>query len=397
MPAAAYSVSEFVRQFEDWLRDIGVARRSVHSHGVGEFSVAVFDDQTPDEERFAVRRGREWEQRKYDAGWGPVDWPEQYGGRGLPSVYASALLAAEENWELPRRNELFAVTQRMIAPTVREWGTPEQVSQFVRPLLRTDLMACQLFSEPGAGSDLAAVRTRAVRDGIEWVLSGQKVWSSLATSADFGEAICRSDPAAAKHAGLTVFLVPLDAPGVTIRPIRQMTGGSCFNEVFLDDVRITDELRLGPERDGWKVALTTLSAERNDSRSLGAGTVEKVIALARSRGSSSPAVIDAVVDLWVHDKVQELNNQRSIAELAVGQEPGPQGSVGKLAATINMQRASDVVTALLGDELAADSGEWGTFAWTEQVLGAPGYRIAGGSDEIQRNIIAERVLGMPRG
>jgi alkylation response protein AidB-like acyl-CoA dehydrogenase len=258
-------------------------------------------------------------------------------------------------------------------------------------------MACQLFSEPGAGSDLAAVRTRAVRDGIEWVLSGQKVWSSLATSADFGEAICRSDPAAAKHAGLTVFLVPLDAPGVTIRPIRQMTGGSCFNEVFLDDVRITDELRLGPERDGWKVALTTLSAERNDSRSLGAGTVEKVIALARSRGSSSPAVIDAVVDLWVHDKVQELNNQRSIAELAVGQEPGPQGSVGKLAATINMQRASDVVTALLGDELAADSGEWGTFAWTEQVLGAPGYRIAGGSDEIQRNIIAERVLGMPRG
>jgi alkylation response protein AidB-like acyl-CoA dehydrogenase len=216
-----------------------------------------------------------------------VDWPASFGGRDLSSAHAVAVRTAEIDWDVPRRNELFAVTQRMIAPTVREWGTADQVERFVRPLLRTDVLACQLFSEPEAGSDLAGVRAKATRAGTEWVLCGQKVWSSMATSAQFGEAICRTDPDAPKHAGLTAFLVPLDAPGVTIRPIRQMTGGSCFNEVFLDDVRVPDSLRLGPEGRGWNVALTTLSAERDDSRTLGAGTVDKLLALAR-RGGRTP-------------------------------------------------------------------------------------------------------------
>jgi acyl-CoA dehydrogenase len=285
----------------------------------------------------------------------------------------------------------------MIAPTVRDWGTADQVEQFVRGLLRTDIMACQLFSEPEAGSDLAAVRARAVRDGSGWVLSGQKIWSSMATCAQYGEAICRSDPDAPKHAGMTAFLVPLDLPGVTIRPIRQMTGGACFNEVFLNEVRVPDTLRLGPEGGGWQVALTTLSAERSDSGTLGAGTVGKLLALARHRGVSSPALADEIVQLWIHDRVLDLSNQRAAAEAQAGRPPGAQGSLGKLAATMNMRRTSDVITALLADELIADTGEWGTFAWTEQVLGAPGYRIAGGSDEIQRTIIAERVLRMPRG
>jgi acyl-CoA dehydrogenase len=258
-------------------------------------------------------------------------------------------------------------------------------------------MACQLFSEPEAGSDLAAVRARAVRDGSDWVLSGQKVWSSLATCAQYGEAICRSDPDTPRHAGLTAFLVPLDLPGVTIRPIRQMTGGACFSEVFLDAVRVPDALRLGPEGGGWRVALTTLSAERSDSGSLGAGTVSRLVALARHRGVPSPALVDEIVQLWLHDRVLVLTSERTAAELQAGREPGPQGSLGKLAATMNLRRTSDVITLLLADELIADTGEWGTFAWAEQVLGAPGYRIAGGSDEIQRTIIAERVLGMPRG
>jgi alkylation response protein AidB-like acyl-CoA dehydrogenase len=391
------SVQSFVAEFEGWLAGLGVRRRRADQVGVGDFSVAVFDDQTPEEERAAVDRGRAWEGTKYDAGWGAVDWPQRFGGRGLPSAFAVALRAAEQDWELPRRNELFAVTQHMIAPTVRDWGTDEQVERFVRGLLRTDIMACQLFSEPEAGSDLAAVRTRAVRDGRHWVLSGQKVWSSMAASAQYGEAICRSDPDAPRHAGLTAFLVPLDLPGVMIRPIRQMTGGACFNEIFLDEVRVPDTLRLGPEGGGWQVALTTLSAERSDSGSLGAGTVDKLLALARHRGLSSPALVDEIVQLWIHDRVLALNNQRTAAETQAGQAPGAQGSLGKLAATMNMRRTSDVITVLLADELIADTGEWGTFAWTEQVLGAPGYRIAGGSDEIQRTIIAERVLGMPRG
>jgi acyl-CoA dehydrogenase len=219
----------------------------------------------------------------------------------------------------------------------------------------------------------------------------------MAACAQYGEAICRSDPDAPRHTGLTAFLVPLDLPGVTIRPIRQMTGGASFNEVFLDEVRVPDTLRLGPEGGGWQVALTTLSAERSDSGSLGAGTVDKLLALARHRGLSSSALVDEIVQLWIHDRVLALNNQRTVAETQAGQAAGAQGSLGKLAATMNMRRTSDVITALLGDELIADTGEWGTFAWTEQVLGAPGYRIAGGSDEIQRTIIAERVLGMPRG
>jgi acyl-CoA dehydrogenase len=390
-------VPEFVCQFESWLESLGVRRRPPDRLGTGDFSVAVFDDQTPEEEREAVDRGREWERAKYDAGWGAVDWPEQFGGRGLPASFAAALRSAEHAWDLPRRNELFAVTQNMIAPTVREWGTSEQIERFVCGLLRTDIMACQLFSEPDAGSDLAAVRTRAVRDGRDWVLSGQKVWSSMATCAQYGEAICRSDTAAPKHAGLTAFLVPLDLPGVVIRPIRQMTGGACFSEVFLDEVRVPDALRLGPEGGGWRVVLTTLSAERSDSGSLGAGTVDKLVALARYRGVSSPALVDEIVQLWLHDRVLVLSNQRTAAELQAGREPGPQGSVGKLAATMNMRRTSDVITLLLADELVAETGDWGTFAWTAQVLGAPGYRIAGGSDEIQRTIIAERILGMPRG
>jgi alkylation response protein AidB-like acyl-CoA dehydrogenase len=390
-------VAAFVSEFEAWLGGQGVTRREDGEFGVGDFSVAVFDDQTPEQERVAVDDGRAWERTKYDAGWGPVDWPAEFGGRELAPTYAAAIRQAEHGWDLPRRNELFAVTQHMIAPTVREWGTSEQVERFVRALLRTDVMACQLFSEPDAGSDLAAIRTRAARDGDGWVLSGQKVWSSMATSAEFGEAICRTDPAAPKHAGMTAFMVPLDAPGVTIRPIRQMSGGSCFNEVFLDDVRIGDDMRLGPEGSGWKVALTTLSAERSDSGTLGAGTVAKLITLARHRRLDDPALIDQIVQLWMDDRVNELNNERTLAELRSGQEAGPQGSLGKLAATMTMRRTSDVVTLLLAQELVADTGEWGTYAWLEQVLGAPGYRIAGGSDEIQRTIIAERVLGMPRG
>jgi len=388
----------FRAEVRAWLASVARPRREeTFTWGQGDFSVAVFDDRTPEEEAEAVAAGRKWESEKFDAGWGAVDWPREFGGRALPHRYARIVRHEEAAFDLPRRNELFGVTQSLIAPTIRTWGTDEQRARFVRALLRTDVLACQLFSEPGAGSDLAAVSTRAVRDGDAWVLSGQKVWSSGAQSAQWGEAICRSDPDAGKHAGLTAFLVPMDAPGVTVRPIRQMSGGASFNEVFLDEVRVPDSLRLGPEGAGWKVALTTLAAERMDSGGLGGGTMHKVIALARHLvRNRDPVLRDRIADLWIRTRVQSMNNQRIAAQLASGQEPGPEGSIGKLAATANMRRTSDLVSSLLGCRLTADSGEWGTYAWGEQVLGAPGYRIAGGSDEIQRNIIGERVLGLPR-
>lgn len=381
-----------------WLEANAELRKPTTEWGVGSDSVAVFLDLTPEEERELVAARQAWERRAFDAGFGAaVGAAPEHGGRGLPARYAGIYHEEEADFETPVTNELFAVTQALIAPTVAAWGTPEQRARFVAAFLRTDLLCCQLFSEPGAGSDLASLQTKAVRDGNEWVLSGQKVWTSGAMVADFGEAVCRSDPAAPKHAGMTAFLVPLDAPGVTIRPIRQMTGGASFNEVFLDEVRVPDDLRLGGDGDGWKVALTTLSAERHTAGELGSGMVDRVLALARRLGrTGEPAVRQRLVDLWIRATIQSITGRRIAGRLAAGQEPGPESSFGKLAATQNLTRTGEVAASLLGPRLAADTGEWGTFAWSELVLGAPGYRIAGGSDEIQRTIVAERVLGLPR-
>ena len=230
------------------------------------------------------------------------------------------------------------------------------------------------------------------------MLDGHKVWTSGAPVADLGVAVTRTDPAAAKHAGLTVFLVPMDAPGVTVRPIRQMTGGSSFNEVYLDGVELSDDLRLGPVGQGWKVALTVLAAERLDSGNLGLANADRAVELARHLGRPLTELErDRVADLVTRSYVQRLTGHaRRRRASSSGRDPGPEASVGKLLATDTMARTSEVARMLLGPELAADAGGWGTWAWTEHLLGAPGYRIAGGTDEIQHNIIAERVLGLPR-
>jgi alkylation response protein AidB-like acyl-CoA dehydrogenase len=200
---------------------------------------------------------------------------------------------------------------------------------------------------------------------------------------------------------MTAFMVPLDAPGVEIRPIRQMTGGTSFNEVFFDDVRVPDDRRLGAEGDGWRVALTTLGFERGSAGGGGSGmraggTWQQVLALAQHlERTGDPVTRQALADLYIRIRMLALNGRRAQGRLRAGQTPGPEGSIGKALWTQSMSRMTEVVSGLLGSHLCADSGEWGTFAWTEHVLGAPGYRIAGGSDEIQRNILGERVLGLP--
>jgi alkylation response protein AidB-like acyl-CoA dehydrogenase len=194
-----------------------------------------------------------------------------------------------------------------------------------------------------------------------------------------------------------MFLVPMRSEGITVRPIRQMTGGSSFNEVYLDDVLVDDGCRLGPEGQGWKVALTVLASERLDSGNLGLENADQAVELARHRaGGLGDVERDRVADLVTRSYVQRLAGMRVAAAVVAGNDPGPEASVGKLLATDTMARTSEVVRLLLGPDLTVDSGEWGTWAWTEHVLGAPGYRIAGGSDEIQHNILAERVLGLPR-
>jgi len=390
------ALDDFAADARAWLASVAEPRATAE-WGVGSDSVAVFENWTAEEEREATDRIRAHERAKFDAGWGAINWPAEYGGRGLPMSYALAFRHEEEAFDVPRRTEMFSVTQQLVAPAIAQWGTADQRRRYVTAMLRADLIACQLFSETEAGSDLAAVRTRAVERDGHWVVDGHKVWTSGARVADLGVAVCRTDPTAPKHAGLTVFLVPMDAPGVTVRPIRQMTGGSSFNEVYLDGVELSDELRLGPVGQGWKVALTVLAAERLDSGSLGLANADRAVELARHLGRPLTELErDRVADLVTRSYVQRLTGMRVAAAVVSGNDPGPEASVGKLLATDTMARTSEVVRMLLGPELSADSGRWGSWAWTEHVLGAPGYRIAGGTDEIQHNILAERVLGLPR-
>ncbi|MFO7591054.1 MAG: acyl-CoA dehydrogenase family protein [Acidimicrobiia bacterium] len=369
--------------------------------GEGEFSTAVFHNLTEDEQRAMLERASTYQKEKCDAGYGAIAWPVEYGGSGLPRAFERAFRSEEARFEAPDGTELFGVTVGLIAPTILTHGTDEQKDEFLRDLVRTEYFACQLFSEPGAGSDLAAVGTRAERDGDEWVINGQKVWTSGAQYAKYGELIARSDVSVVKHAGMTAFMVPLGAPGVEVRPIRQMSGGSSFNEVFFDDVRIPDTLRLGAEGEGWAVALTTLGFERGSAGGGGSGmraggTWQQILALSQHLERTGDArVRQALADLYIRIRILALNGRRAQGRARAGVAPGPEGSIGKALWTQSMSAMSAVVTGVLGPHLAADSGEWGTYAWNEHVLGAPGYRIAGGSDEIQRNILGERVLGLP--
>ena len=370
--------------------------------GEGSDDVSVFHRLSFAAERELLDRAMAWQQLKFDAGYGAITWPAEHGGAGLTAAHERAFADLEAGFAAPEAHETFAVTVGLVAPTVAIFGTAGQQARFVRRFLRADELCCQLFSEPGAGSDLAGLATRAepvTRTGAaaDWVLNGQKVWSSGAQFASWGELIARTDSAAPKHAGMTAFLVPLDTPGVEIRPIRQMSGGSSFNEVFLSNVRIPDELRLGAVGQGWKVALTTLGFERGGSGSRGVGgSFERLLGLARWLGrTDDPVIRQQLASVYIHQQIRRMNAARVAAAAAAGQPPGPEGSIGKLLWVAGLTEIGQVAGTLLGPRLIADTGEWGTFAWNDHVLGAPGYRIAGGSDEIQRNIIAERVLGLP--
>jgi alkylation response protein AidB-like acyl-CoA dehydrogenase len=388
---------EFRAQAGEWLRSVVEPLPSAGVWGTGDDSVAVFENWTEKQEVEHTERAQAWERLRFDQGWGALNWPSEFGGRGLPVFYEQLYRAEEAAFDVPRRSEIFPVTQQLVAPAIGIWGTDDQKQRWLKPMLRADELACQLFSETEAGSDLAAVRTKAVRHGDNWVLDGHKVWTSGARVASWGVAVCRTDPDAAKHAGITVFLVRMDAPGVTVRPIRQMTGGSSFNEIYLDGVVVPDRDRLGPVGQGWRVTLSVLAAERLDSGSLGLSNADRAIDLARNAGRElTGSERQQTAELFVRTLVQRLIGLRVTAALAAGREPGAEASVGKLYATETMRRTSDLVLQLLGPRLVADTGEWGTFAWTEHLLGAPGYSIAGGSDEIQRTILAERVLGLPK-
>ena len=369
--------------------------------GEGADKVAVFEEKDRETELADVRTACDWRRKKFDAGFGWTFGPSQYGGRELPAAYDRAYLRLEAQYEIPSQSP-FTIGLGMVAPTILAHGSDAAKDLYLKQMYRADIVGCQLFSEPGAGSDLASLQTKAERDGDEWVITGQKVWTTGAQYADLGEIIARTDPDLPKHKGLTGFIVDMHAPGVEVRPLRQMTGGASFNEVFFNEVHVRDDHRLGDVNNGWNVALTTLMNERAAIGAGGGGgggvnMYTRVIEMVRHFGlDSDPLVRNELANLLIHQKVAGYNNQRAMDKIKAGQLPGPEMSIAKLAGTLNSLRLCDFVSKVLGPRLIADSGEWGTYAWSALILGTPGGRIAGGSDEIMRNIVGERVLGLPK-
>jgi acyl-CoA dehydrogenase len=397
------STEEFEREARKFLEASAEPRVEVEQGwGEGSDQVSLLPERTLEEELAELTAARAWAQKRFDAGFTWITGPVAYGGRGLTRDHQRLYDTVESGFDTPPMTA-YGIGLGMVAPTILAHATDEVKDLYLRPLWRGDIVACQLFSEPGAGSDLAGVQTKAVRDGDEWLVTGQKVWTSGAHLSDIGEIICRTDPDAPKHKGLTGFVVDMRAPGVEIRPLRQMTGGASFNEVFFTEVRVPDSHRLGDVNGGWSVALTTLMNERaaigGGSMSSGNGNLStpRLIELVRHHGKSNdPLVRQQLADIFIHGRVASYTNLRAMAKVAAGQMPGPEMSIAKLSLTMNMRRMTDLLSSVLGPKLIADSGEWGTYAWSQFLLGLPGMRIAGGTDEVLHNIIGERVLGLPK-
>lgn len=368
--------------------------------GEGSDNMSMFEEKSREAEQQMVDEAKAWRTKKFDAGFGWITGPTEYGGAGLTAAHERAYAAVEANYKVPSQS-IFTIGLGMVAPTMLAHGSPQAKEKFLRAMWRADIVGCQLFSEPGAGSDLASLQTKAERDGDEWVITGQKVWTSGAHYSDIGEIICRTDPSQPKHKGLTAFLVDMKAPGVEIRPLRQMTGGASFNEVFFTEVRVPDWYRLGDENAGWGVALTTLMNERAAiGAGMGGGEVSmmtRITAMVHHYGLQNDALVrDMLANLYINYRVANFNNKRAMDKMKAGQTPGPEMSISKMALVNNQKLLNDFLAHVLGAKLQADTGEWGTYAWNQLVLGAPGMRIAGGSDEVMRNIVGERVLGLPK-
>jgi alkylation response protein AidB-like acyl-CoA dehydrogenase len=337
-----------------------------------------------------VERHRAWQRRLHAHGWGALTWPAAYGGRGLGPI--EQIVWNQELARIGLGPSLFLVGIGMAGPTLIAHGSDAQKQRFLEPILRADAAWCQLFSEPGAGSDLASLATRALRDGDDWVVSGQKTWCSGATWADFGILLARSDPSLPKHKGITYFLLDMKAPGIEVRPLRQMTGDAHFNEVFLDGVRVPDAQRLGPVNGGWGVAMTTLMNERMAMAGAeGLFSWEELLAHARrQRARVDPVLRDELAQLYTWVKTLELLNARVITKLGRGEMPAAESSVMKLALVRIASRGAELGLRLLGPEGLLRPG-----SWQHQWLFAPAWHIAGGTDEVQKNVAAERVLGLP--
>ena len=353
-------------------------------------------------DRDEVRRLRAWQKTMYEAGYVGMDWPREFGGRGASIVEMVILYQEMARAESPQFVNRGGIS--MLGPTLMKHGTPAQQTRFLPKILTAEEVWCQGFSEPNAGSDLANLQTRAVRDDGHFVVNGQKVWTSMAHVADWCFLLVRTDPTAPKHRGISFLLVDMTTPGITVRPLRQITGEAEFNEVFFDNVRVPVENLVGQLNEGWSVAITTLAYERDLLTFIRhislRNALHRLVRLVRERTKNTdPVVRQHVASLWIAEQALALNGYRSLTKILRGGVPGPEGSTSKLFWSQVDQDLAQVATEVIGpysqithgSPWAVDEGQWEFY---EMLARASGIRA--GTSEILRNILAERVLGLPK-
>jgi alkylation response protein AidB-like acyl-CoA dehydrogenase len=351
---------------------------------------------------------REWQRRLYDAGFIGLTWPKEYGGQGL--TFVEEMILHQEMAFLKAPPILNVLGVGMAGPTIVAYGTEEQKRRYPARILSAEEIWCQGYSEPNAGSDLASLQTRAVRDGDHWIINGQKVWTSLAHIADWMMLLARTDPDAPKHKGITYFLLDMKLPGVTVKPLRQITGDAEFNEVFFDNVRVHESQVLGGVNNGWPVGLTTLMYER---LALGFGlqlrlriALDGLVDMARhvekgGRPTTKNAILrQKIAQLWIETESLKYTGARAVTKLLRGELPGPEASAGKVVWVDVHQRLQELAMDIqgpyaqlvAGSDRAIENG-----VWQYSFLRSRANSIEGGTTEIQKNIIGERVLGLPKG
>jgi alkylation response protein AidB-like acyl-CoA dehydrogenase len=386
------SVEEFRSRARAWLE-----ASAPQSGGDGD------GDERPDP--VGIREQKAFQAKLYDAGFAGITWPKEYGGQGLTNAEQIAFSAEARNFSLP--TSAFVIGLGMIGPTILECGSEEQKKRYLPKLLRAEEIWSQLFSEPSSGSDVASLITTAVQEkgegevGGEWILNGQKVWTTGAQHSDFGAVIARTDPTAPKHNGITMFILDMHSPGVTVRPLKVATGAAPFNEVFFDQVRLPADSVIGEVNKGWSAAIVML---RNERVAVGTLTVPRTSPLAYDSLSHLAAQLDRgaeaelgrrLAELYARERAVGLFGQLLREEAMAGRDPGPRGSAAKLAGTELSLFAAGVAEDVLGDGVAG-YGSDGVRAVVTAIVAVPGGSIAGGTSEIQRNIIGERVLGLPK-
>ena len=356
---------------------------------------ATLTDAFSPEETEHVRRSKAWQAILYDGGWAGITWPKEYGGRGGSPIQAVIFAEEQSHFDVP--GSIFTQGIGMAGPALMAHGSDEQKERFLAPMLRGDEVWCQLFSEPGAGSDLASLATRAERAGDKWIVNGQKVWTSSAHYSDFGILLARTGDPASRHRGISYFLLDMRSAGVEVRPLRQMTGSAHFNEVFLTDVAVPAANLVGPVDGGWAVTRTTLTSERSLIGALGGDRFPRLLELARATtGTSDPRVRQALADSYIGFQLVKYLGWRQMTALSQGRPAGPESSVAKLALSVRLGQMGDLIMALQGPAGTLVSDDPQVAYLDSLFVGQWSSRFGGGTEQVQRNIISERILGLPR-